>query len=182
MNDDEITGLFFARSEEAVKQTASKYGGLLTRIALNISGSTEDAEEVVNDVFKRLWDSIPPEFPDSLKAYACRIARNLAINRLEGEKAKKRGGEFVRISDEWLEMLPSGGSFDEGIVLKDVFERFLDTLDAENRNIFVRRYWFAEPVKDIAFFYRISESKVKSSLFRSRKKMKEFLTKEGVSV
>lgn len=180
MDDTEITELFFERSQTAVSQTAQKYGGLITRIALNILGSSEDAEEVVNDVLARLWDSIPPERPQSLKAYACRIARNLSINRMAGETAKKRGGEFLKISAEWLEIFPCD-EFDSEVALKDVFERFLDTLDAESRRIFVRRYWFADNVKDIAQLYRVSESKVKSSLFRTRKKMKEYLMKEGIT-
>lgn len=181
MDDTEIIELFFERSQTAVKHTALKYGRLLKRIAVNICGSPEDAEEIANDVLSRLWNNIPPERPKNLKAYACRIARNLSVNRTESENAKKRGGEFVKIGEEWTEMFASDPGFDSEIALKDVFERFLDSLDTESRNIFVRRYWFADSVKDIAAFYLISESKVKSSLFRTRSKMKEYLTKEGIT-
>ena len=181
MDDTEIIELFFERSETALKHTTEKYGKLCLRIARNILGNDEDAQETLNDVLSRLWESIPPERPQSLKAYACRIARNTSINRAEKEGAKKRGGEFVKIGEEWLEIFPDDTDVASEIALKDVFERFLDTLETTERNIFVRRYWFSDSVKDIAAFYGMGESRVKTSLFRTRKKMKDYLVKEGIT-
>lgn len=181
MDDNEIIELFFERSPSALRETAAKYGKLCRHVAMRILGSEEDAEEIANDVLSRLWEHIPPERPGSLKAYACRIARNAAVNRAESESAKKRGGEYEKITGEWTEIIPDDADIASEVALKDVFERFLDTLDEESRNIFVRRYWFGEPVKDVAAFYSVSESKVKSSLFRTRKKMKDYLIKEGIT-
>lgn len=182
MDDTEIIELFFERSPNALKQISEKYGKLCLRLVRNILGNDEDAEEILNDVLSRLWKHIPPLRPQNLKAYVCRIARNAAVNRVEKENAAKRGGNFAQVQGEWLEMFPNGEDIASEVALKDIFERFLDSLGEEERSLFVRRYWFADSVKDVAAFYALSESRVKSSLFRTRNKMREFLAKEGFTV
>lgn len=182
MTDNQITGLFFQRSEKAIHHATEKYGNLILRIAGNILGNSDDSEEVLNDVLCRLWNVIPPESPENLKAFCARLSRNTAINRLAQRKAQKRGGNLTQIDSEWLEILPDSGDFTSEVALKDVFDRFLETLGEENRKIFVRRYFFMDSVEDIADIYRISQSKVKSSLFRTRNALREYLMKEGIEV
>lgn len=70
----------------------------------------------------------------------------------------------------------------EEIALTDILNRFLSSLSLEQRKIFMRRYWYLSPIKEIATEYGMSESKIKMSLFRSRNELKKLLEKEGISV
>ena len=178
--DQEIVRLFFERDENAIMKVEKAYGNLFRSIARNITGSAEDAMECVNDAYLRMWNSIPPETPQSVKAYGGRITRNLAINRAEYNSAARRGGSEILLElDE--SVTASETDFSEGEISRAI-DSFLRSEDRENRVPFVLRYWYCMPLADIAKRTGCTVQTVKSRLFRTRKKLKEYLEKEGISL
>lgn len=184
MDDGKIIELYWERSEQAISETSEKYGRYCHRIAYNILHNDEDSEECVNDTYLRAWESIPPQRPNNLQAFLGKITRNLSLNKYEKMSAEKRGaGQTPLILDELSECIPGEEdtpSTAENMVIRDVIDRFLENLPPETRKMFVRRYFYMSPVKDIAREYGISESKVTVTLFRTRKKLKTALEKEGI--
>jgi len=180
MTDENIVRLFWERSESAIAETEKLYGNYFFHIANGILHSEEDAKEVVNDTYLKAWNSIPPERPNPLKAFLGRITRQLSINRLEQNTAKKRGGgQYTAAIDELAEVLADGGDDYAVADLTDALNRFLRKLPTDQRRVFIKRYWYMHSVADIAASYDMSESKVTSMLFRLRNKLKEQLLKEG---
>ncbi|MBQ8288333.1 MAG: sigma-70 family RNA polymerase sigma factor [Clostridia bacterium] len=179
-----IIDLYFARSEEAIAETAACYGAYCKKIAGSILCSDEDTEECVNDTWLKAWDSIPPNRPHNLKAYLAKITRNLAIHRREKERAEKRGGgEVPLVLSELAECVPDTSSAEDGFsknALTDALDRFLGGLSREKRVVFLRRYWYNASVAEIARDMGLSESKVKSILHRLRSQLKLLLEKEGI--
>lgn len=184
MDDDRIIDLYWARSESAISETAKKYGSYCIRIAANILQNDEDAEECVNDALHKAWDSIPPQRPANLRAFLGKITRNLSINKYREQRAKKRGGDnMALIYSELEDCIPSGNNVEtvyESSLVTEAINSFLLTLDSETRIVFVRRYWYADPIQTIASRFKTNESKVKSMLFRTRKKLKTYLENRGV--
>ena len=182
MEDSQIIKLYLERSESAIKETKTKYGKLCLHIAYNILRSTEDAEECENDTYLRAWNSIPPKEPNSLSAYLGKIVRNLALQKHEYYSAKKRNSDLDLAYNELEECIASPSDiesqYNEG-ELGRVIDTFLRKIDRESRIIFIRRYWHTDSIIQIASHFDISESKVKSSLFRTRKKLRIYLEKEG---
>lgn len=184
MNDEEIMKLFFTRNEDAIHQTAHKYGARLLALADNIVHSREDAEESVNDTYLKAWDTIPPTRPDHFYAYLARICRNFSFGKLDWLNAAKRKAEVVSLTREMEECIPGGlqeGTMDAGLLSKTI-SAFLRTQTPQNRMIFVRRYWYADSVAEIARRYQISESAVLMRLHRTRDKLAGYLKKEGIQV
>lgn len=186
MEDSQIVRLYFERSEDAISQTAAKYGSYLHSIAFHILNNREDSEECVNDTYWKAWDVIPPRRPAKLAAFLGKISRNLSLDRYRHYTAEKRGGsEFSAALDELGECIPSGNDPDdclEKMILVDALNRFLSSLPSEHRIIFMRRYWYISTIKEIANDYGITESKVKMSLLRSRNQLKTVLEKEGIAL
>lgn len=186
MDDKQIVDLYWERSETAISETSKKYRKYCRYIAFNILRNDEDSEECVNDTYLRAWNSIPPNRPSVLKTFLGKITRNLSLDRYELLNAKKRNdGQMPLIFDEIQECIPSLDSTEnivEEIALTDILNRFLSSLSLEQRKIFMRRYWYLSPIKEIATEYGMSESKIKMSLFRSRNELKKLLEKEGISV
>ena len=186
MEDHQIVELYWARSERAIPETADKYGRYCYSIACHILHSREDSEECVNDTYLHAWNTMPPQRPDRLSAFLGRIARNLALNRWETYAAEKRGaGQTALALDELRECIPAPDCTErvvDDVALADLFNRFLASLSEESRKIFLRRYWYLNPIKEIAAEYRLSESKVKMSLLRSRARLKLLLEKEGIDL
>lgn len=187
MDDKQIVDLYLERSETAISETSKKYGNYCRYIAFNILRNDEDSEECVNDTYLRAWNSIPPNRPSVLKTFLGKITRNLSLDRYELLNAKKRNsGQMPLIFDEIKECIPSSLNTEENIVeeiaLADILNRFLSSLSLGQRKIFMRRYWYLSPIKEIATEYGMSESKVKMSLLRSRSKLKKKLEEEGISV
>lgn len=182
MDDAQIIQLYFERSEDAIEKTKIKYGDFCFHIANNILKSKEDAEECENDAYLRVWNAIPPQRPNVLKSYLGKIVRNLALQRYEYYSAQKRNVEleiaFSELEECIVGLRSVEGQFDAGDLEKSV-NCFLHTIDRETRIIFVRRYWYADSMKEIAARFGISESKVKSSLFRTRNKLRTYLQKGG---
>lgn len=186
MEDSKIIELYWSRCESAISETSVKYGTYLRGISMNILYSYEDAEECVNDTYMRTWDSIPPNRPSVLRAWLSRITRNLSIDRYKAKVSQKRGGNETELIFSELEgCISSPNTTDkemENKELANLINSFLRQQTAENRVFFVRRYYYGDAVKQIAERFNIKEGKVKSSLFRTRKALKAYFDKEGVSI
>ena len=180
MDDKRIIDLYFARDEEALTQTSAKYGALLRRIAENILGNSLDAEECENDTYLSLWNSIPPNRPARLSAYAAKIARNHALHRLEYMNAQKRCA--VLLPADELAMIVGEEDDLSAEELAKTISAFLRSVSADERRAFVRHYFSLEPLERIAESEGWSVGKLKSMLFRMRKKLRVYLEKEGITV
>jgi RNA polymerase sigma-70 factor (ECF subfamily) len=183
MDDQKIVDLYWERSESAIKETQKKYGRYCHSIAYAILHSNEDAEECVNDTYLRAWGAIPPAKPSRLATFLGKITRNLALDRYDSAHAQKRNAATELVLDELAECIPDADStldLTDKIALGDAINSFLESLPVKTRQIFMRRYWFMSPIKDIARDVDMSESAVKVSLMRTRNEFKAHLEKEGI--
>ena len=185
LEDREIIRLFFERSEQAIGELDNKYGAAVTKTATNILHDRLDAEECVNDTYLGVWNSIPPQQPNPLVSYVCRIARNLAVSRLRSNAAVKRNSNFDLVLEELEDFIPSGADVEADYAYKELtaaIDRFVSSLNYDDRFLFVRRYWYADPVKDIAAMMHQRDARISLRLFRLREKLRIILKKEGLLV
>ncbi len=186
MQDEKIIELYWNRNEQAIRETAAKYEKYLMKIADNILNNAEDSEESVNDTYLKAWNSIPPHRPAVLSTYLGKIARENSIDIFRKRSRNKRKvSEYTLSLDELSECVPNTSDTQneaELFVVAETVNAFLRTLSSADRNIFLCRYYFMEPIKDIAQYSSMSESKVKSVLHRSRQKLRKLLEKEGVKL
>lgn len=181
MDDEKIIALYFERNEDAILETKNKYGNYCYIIAYNILRSSEDSNECVNDTLNGAWNTIPPAKPTKLQSFLARITRNIAIDRFRYNSAQKRDTNVQLVIDEYFECIPNkDASIEDEVVLKQAINGFLFSLDPRTRVIFMRRYWYAMSVKEIAKSMQISENRVSVLLHRTREKFKDYLTKEGI--
>lgn len=185
MNDRQIIGLFWARSEQAIHEVMSTYHSLCAGVARKILIDERDVEECVQDACIRAWNTIPPQKPHSLGAYLACITRNLALDRYAYNHADKRSTALTTAFEELEPFLPGSGdpaaSSDEDL-LRQVLNDFLRQLPKEKRIIFVRRYFYGDSVRDIAVFCGCTEGKVRTVLFRVRSDLRLALEKEGITL
>ena len=181
MEDSLIVELFLQRNESAISESSEKYGSRLRSLALGITEDALTAEECENDTYLEAWKRIPPHEPRKyLYAFLARITRHLALNRIREAKSQKRHAFLTVLSAELEQCLPSGEDPQlDQLVLKEALNGFLTTLSDEKRNIFLRRYWFLDSIECISEGFGISQSKVKTTLFRCRKGLKSYLEQEG---
>ena len=177
MEDHQLLTLLWQCSEGAIGALAQEFGKLIYQIAHNLLGNDRDAEECVNDTYLAVWNSIPPKRPEPLRPYVCRIGRNIALNRLRSYAAQKRSGYEVSL-DELAGCIPAPCT-EDGLALGRAMDTWLDTLNQDNRAIFLRRYWFGDSVQDIAAAFHMKESAVSVRLSRLRDSLKAYLIKEG---
>ena len=185
MQDSEIISLFFDRSERAISALDRKYGSVCNRTANNILGDREDAEECVNDAYLGVWNAIPPANPHPLLSFVCRIVRNVSLKRYEYNTAVKRNSHYDLAMEELEDFLASSSTVEEELAKQELtalIEAFLDTLSREDRVIFLRRYWFAEPYNEIAEKVGLSEKNVSVRLVRIRKRLRSYLSEREVFV
>ena len=186
MTDSEIIALYQNREEKAIAETEKAYGNYCHAIAYHILRNESDAKECVNDAYMALWQAIPPAYPNQLKAFLGKTVRNIALNRAKQSTRKKRGGNQREVLlSELEECVPAVTSVEQGAedrVITECIERFLYAQPEEKRTVFLRRYWYADSLREIGKSYRMSEGKVKSMLFRRRKELQEYLAKEGVEL
>lgn len=185
MKDSQIIELFHERSEQAIMELSQKYGTVCTKIAKNILKNSLDAEECVNDAYLGAWNTIPPQNPNPLKTYICRIVRNLSIKRYHSNTSIKRNSFYDAALDELENYIPSGKTVESEMSAKElaqIIDDFLDTLDKEHRVIFVRRYWYSDSISDIAERFHMSNNNVSVRLSRTREKLKRYLRKEGIKI
>lgn len=184
MEDQRIVELFWNRDEDAILHTQRKYDALCRSIAQNILGNFQDAEECVNDAYLKVWNSIPPQRPQSLVAFLSRVVRNISLDRYRHNHADKRGRGADVMFSELEECLSDDSASDisaqEGIT--EAINRFLKTLDQENRILFVRRYYYMDTNEILAKTFLMNENTVRQRLFRLREKLKDFLEKEGIGL
>ena len=183
MDDVMIVSLFEARDESALAETQKKYENYCRTIAERILSSREDAEECVNDAYRKAWDTIPPQKPTLLASYMGMLTRQLSLNRLRQNKSAKRGGGDIPLVLEELQECISDRSdvpSADDILLRDTLNRFLGELPKRTRMMFMRRYWFTEDVAHIAADFGVTEGHVNVLLCRTRKKLKQYLEKEEI--
>jgi RNA polymerase sigma-70 factor (ECF subfamily) len=181
--DAEIVELYFARSEEAIVQSDRKYGKTCHHIAYNILYSDQDAEECVNDTWLRAWNAIPPERPAALGAWLSAVTRRLALSRYDYKTAAKRYGGIQTSLDELAECVPDGSiTLADDVAMGLIINSFLESLPTRTRMVFMRKYWYMDSVEGIAAAMGMSVSAVKVILYRTRKKFRAWLDKEGIVV
>ena len=183
MEDTAIIELYWLRDENAVGETDKKYGAFCRKIASTILDLHEDCEECVSDTWWKAWDTMPPQRPQSLKAYLGRITRNLSISRLRQNRAQKRDAGATSMLSELEDCKPSGGGVEQEIErgeLTRIIENWLMSLKAEDRALFVRRYWYGDAVSDLAFRLGVKPSQLAKRMYNLRLNLKETLEREGV--
>lgn len=184
MDDQQIIELYFSRKEQAIEETETKYGRLCYSIAYNILNNREDSEECVNDTYTGIWNAIPPTRPNNFMSFICKITRNLSLKKLEFINREKRS-QALLVSFEELEAILPDDRFTLDLSDADVgklISDFLRTQKFDIRNVFIRKYYYFDSIEDIAKRYSFTESKVKSMLFHTRNKLKDYLIKEGIEL
>lgn len=186
MEDHRIVELFLLRDEAAIRQTAEKFGSRLRSLAYGIVNDQQTAEECENDTYMEAWNTIPPHEPKSyLYAFLARITRHISLNCCRDRSRLKRSAWICELSAEMEQCIPAPDDAAcrmDDMALREAINGFLGALDEEKRNIFVRRYWYLDPIADISKRFGLSESKVKTTLFRCRKRLREHLEQEGYTL
>lgn len=185
MEDEQIVRLFWDRSERAIAETEQKYGAYCRMIAMNILENRDDSEECLDDALWKLWNLIPPNRPKCFRAFLGAVARSCALSKYRSVHAKKRGGGTVEVALSELEDCLAGESIERILQrrrLSELLNGFLGDLPQETRMIFVKRYWYLASVKTIADDMGCTEGKIKMSLHRTRKQLRQYLEQEGISV
>ena len=183
LEDSKIIDLFLERSEQAIAELDRKHGAAVRKTAMNILRNVQDTEECANDTYLGVWNTVPPQHPNPLVSYVCRIARNLAIKKYHANKAFKRNGNYDLTLDELNECIPSSVNVEDAYTAKEIsaaVSRFLDSLSYEDRFCFVRRYFFVDTVIDIAGMLHWKPHRVSVRLSRIREKLKHELIEEGL--
>lgn len=185
MDDASIIELYFKRKEQAIEETKIKYGRLCFDLASNMLGNDQDSEECVNDTYMTVWNTIPPTRPDRFSAFLCKITKNHALKKLEYSSALKRSRNMTLSVDELGDCVSGKDSPEDEIQMHELssaISRFLRTRKEREQIIFIKRYWFYEPLSDIAEEFGITEKNVSLILYRTRQKLKDHLTKEGFDI
>ena len=183
MEDAQIVSLYWNRDETAIQETETKYGRYLTKIACNILNDVEDSRESVNDTYLAAWNSMPPHRPGILSTYLAKLTRRISIDRFRYRTREKRlASEYAVSLTELEDCICAGDTTQEAVnekLLADAIGIYLRLLPEDARTAFLGRYYFLDPVKEVASYCGMSESKVKSLLYRTRIGLKEYLLKEG---
>ncbi len=185
MDDSMIIEMYWNRNENAIEETNNKYGSYCFAIADNILNSKEDSDECVNDTWLRTWNAIPPKKPDRFRIFLAKITRNLSFDKYKKKHAAKRSGEMLYILDELSECISGGNTTDDEIdmkLLSESINSFLKSVSARDRTIFLRRYFYAMPVTEIADKMSITTNNVSAILSRMRSRLREHLSKEGFDI
>ena len=185
MDDFAIVELFHRRDEQAITESDKKYGALCRSIALRLLDFREDAEECVNDTWHTAWNRMPPDRPQSLGAFLGRITRNLSISRWRRDHAQKRFNGMEVLLSELEDCVPAPGSVEEALdrqQLSRSISAWLDGLAEEDRRLFIRRYWYGDPVKELAAERGERANALSQRLLRLRKALRTFLESEGVEL
>jgi len=183
LEDQQIISLFFERSEQAIAELERKYGAAVRKTAANILSSRQDVEECANDTYLGVWNTVPPQNPNPLISYVCKITRNLALLKFHSNTAKKRNGQYDLVLDELEECIPSTVNVETDYEAKELsaaISRFLAALPYKDRFFFLRRYWYADSVADIAAMTHDDSHRISVHLFRTRKKLYHYLKEEGL--
>ncbi|HIZ38576.1 MAG TPA: RNA polymerase sigma factor [Candidatus Anaerobutyricum stercoris] len=182
MEDKDIIALYWERSERAIEETDIKYGKLCRSISMGIVDDRRDSEEVINDSWLAVWNTLPPQWPKLFKAYVCRIVKNLSLKRFTHNHALKRKCVYEQSLEELNDCAGHGAAIDDAVMKEELVKtvsRFLGDLSDNNRDIFLERYWFASSLEEIAERHDISKKTTSMRLSRIREQLKKYLRKEG---
>ena len=186
MNDSDIIQLYWDRNDRAIRETSEKYGRYCGSIAKNILGNAQDAEECVNDTYFNAWNAMPTHWPERLAAFLGKITRNLSLNRYKRSHAEKRGcGEFVLVLEELADCVSGTDTVEQEIDRRELIRAvnsFVSGLPERKRHLFVRRYWYADPIADIADVYGMGAGNVAKTLERVRKQLRIYLMERGFAL
>lgn len=185
MDDNKIIALFFERSENAISELSNKYGKLCISLSMNIVNDYRDAEECVNESYLSVWNTVPPNHPNPLLAFLCRIVRYISINRYKRNTANKRKGNYDLCLEELADCLPSNISVEddfEKAQLSKYINEFLESLNKTNRIIFVKRFWYMDEYTTISKAIGLSEGAIRTRLSRTKRDLKNFLEERGVRI
>ena len=173
MDDNKIIALFFARNQDAIRHTDAAYGRRLFCLAERIVQNDQDA-----------WNTIPPQKPRYFFAYLAKICRNFAFKKLDWKNAQKRKAEIVALTQEMESCIPDTARENEldARELGRLLDAFLRTQTPDNQMVFLRRFWYADTIGEIAARYGISESAVHMRLNRTKNRLSAYLAKEGIQV
>ena len=183
LKDHEIIGLFFERSEQSITELILKYGAAVKKVASNILNNTQDIEECISDTYFHVWSRIPPERPDHLGAYTCRIARNVSLNRYHSNAAQKRNSHYDVALEELEGTIPALSTVESEYDARELtayLNLFLSKLSRDDRYLFMRRYWYGDGISEIAHSLKITPHAASVRLFRLRKNLQKLLQKEGL--
>lgn len=183
MEDKEIVDLYWQRDERAIAESAAKYGAYCRSVAGRILRNDEDTEECVSDTWLHAWNAMPTDRPERLSLYLGRLSRWLSLNRLrDRERLRRGGGELTLALEELDELIPAASDTEKAVEQRELSRcigNYVNQMREPERGVFLCRYWYLAPVKEIASRFGFSEAKVKSMLLRSRRKLKTELEKEG---
>ena len=183
MEDSKLVDLFLCKNEAAITQTAEKYGERLRNLANCIVADMGTAQECENDTYLTTWNLIPPHEPRTyLFAFLARITRNIALDRCRERNRIKRNGRLVELTREIEECISGREDVENQVDAEElgrVVSKFLRKKSTVQRNAFIRRYWYMDSISAIAKRFLMSESRIKTMLFRMRKELQEYLEKEG---
>ena len=185
MEDEKIIDLYFERNENAVAETALKYGSMLRAIAYGILKNYRDSEECENDTYHIAWNKIPPERPSYFSAFLGRIVRNISFDKYDYNNAAKRNPDIEMSLSELENCISAGNTTEQQYDCQRTAKHISDFLRKQpiiKRIVFIRRYWYCDSISDIAAQYKFSESKIKSMLMRTRNELKKYLERQGVNV
>ncbi len=184
MEDHNIIQLYFDRDEKAIEASGQKYGNYCFYIANNILQNVQDSQECVNDTWLNAWNSIPPTRPNCLKLFFAKITRNLSINRYNNKKSKQAGCYTEALNE--LNGIISGNDATQDEAecnrLRQSINTFLASVSPRDCNVFIKRYFFFEPISVISDHYGISANNVHKILSRVRMQLKQYLQKEGYTL
>jgi len=184
LKDHEIIDLFYERSEQAITEMTIKYGAAINKVISNILGSKQDIEECANDTYLHVWTRIPPENPQHLGAYVCRIARNVSLNRYHSNSAQKRNSHYDVALEELEGTIPALSTVESEYDAKELtayLNLFLGRLNRDDRYLFMRRYWYGDGISEISRNMNITPHAASVRLFRIRQKLLKLLQKEGLT-
>ncbi len=181
MNDSGIRDLFWTRSEQAIPALAAKYGRLIYQIAMNILSVSQDAEECENDTYLTVWNTVPPATPVSMQAYSAKIVRYIACDKLDYNMAEKRGGGAEMSITELEECIPASDVSLDDTELSEAIDAFLAGLDAQNKALFVGKYFMSASVKELAHMSGLTVTCVTTRLSRLREKLRQVLHERGIN-
>ncbi len=185
MEDSKIIDLFFERSEEAIIALSEKYGSVCMRVSENIVHDCRDAEECVNEAYLGVWEAIPPEKPDLLLPFVCRIVRNISISHYKRERATKRKGNYDLSLEELGDVVNSNSSAEKVFEAKELsalVDAFLGTLSEMNRFLFVRHFWFLDSYEELTKKTGLREGSIRTRLSRVKKNLRKYLEKKGIVI
>lgn len=185
MEDSAIIALYFDRNEDAIRETDKKYGAFCRKVAFNILSVNEDTEECVSDTYMRVWNLIPPERPIKFMAWLGKIVRNTALNLYTKLHSQKRFNGIEIMLDELSECIPSDVSLEKEIEDKEItaaINTWLKSISADERYLFIRRYWYGDAVNELAKQQKVSPHTMTQRLYRIREKLKNYFEKKGIAI